>query len=177
MKLRSFIAAGLMAGTTFLSISPAIADKANDTLVVSFSKEVQTLDGLYSTTRENLILTDLTSDQLVVLDPKTNTYLPALAKRYHFLNDTSIEFTLRDDIKFHDGSPVTVEDIIYSFNWVASKEAKSKRGTEVRDWFDSIEKTGPQTIVVHAKAPYPLILRDISMFVLTRKNQVYCKRP
>ena len=173
MKFRSLILGGLIASLSSLSVPFAQAGKADDTLVVAFNKEVQTLDGLYATTRENLILTDLTSDQLVLLDPDTNTYRPALAESYRMITDTSFEFTLREGIQFHDGSPVTVEDIIYSFNWVASKEAKSKRGTVVRNWFDKVEKTGERTLVVHSKAPYPLILRDISMFVLTRKNQAY----
>ena len=173
MKFRSLILGGLIASLGSLSIPLAQAGKADDTLVVAFNKEVQTLDGLYSTSRENLILTDLTSDQLVVLDPKTNTYVPALAKSYRYITDTSLEFTLREGIKFHDGSSVTVEDIIYSFNFASSEEAKSKRGTALRSWLKNVEKTGPNTLVIHSKAPTPLIMRDISMFALTRKNQAY----
>ena len=173
MKIRSLLVSSLFISLASFSINPAYADKANDTLVVSFNKEIQTLDALYSTSRENIILNELTSDQLVSIDPVTKEYLPALAKSFKYLDSKSIEFTLRGDIKFHDGSAVTVDDIIYSVNWVADNEAKTKRGSFIRRWLEEARKTGPNTLVIEAKKPYPLMLRDIAMFVLTRKNQTY----
>lgn len=40
----------------------------------AFNKEVQTLDGLHSTSRENLILSYLTTDPLVEIDQETGDY-------------------------------------------------------------------------------------------------------
>ena len=114
--------------------SPALAGKSDDTVVVAFNKEVTTLDGLYSTARENVILSHLVSDQLVVLDPDTNEYLPALAESYSNVDERTVEFVLRDDIKFHDGSPVTAEDIVFSFEWVVDDRSKTKRGAFIRSW-------------------------------------------
>lgn len=43
--------------------------------------------------------------------------VPAVASEYHASEDGKVyTFTLRDGIKFHDGNPVTVEDIKYSID-------------------------------------------------------------
>ncbi len=161
--------------TIGLGATNLTAGKSNDTLVVAVNKEIQTLDTLYSTKREDMILGYLVSDQLVVLDPETNQYQPALAESYKFVDDATVEFTLRQGVKFHDGSPVTVDDIIYSFHYVSDKASKTKRGAFIRNWLKGVEKIDERTIRVSAKAPYPLVLRDIAMFVQTRKKDIYAK--
>ena len=42
---------------------------------------------------------------------------PAVASDYRISEDaTTYTFTLRDGVKFHDGSPVTAEDVKYSID-------------------------------------------------------------
>ena len=170
MSVKALLTASVIA---LSSAMPAFADQANDTLVAAFNKEVQTLDGLYSTSRENLILSYLTSDQLVEIDLETGEYVGALAESYTWVDDRTIDFTLRDGLQFHDGSPVTVEDIVYSFDWIANKDSKTRRGAFIRGWFESAVAVDERTVRVSAKNPYPLMLRDIAVFVLTRKAGSY----
>ena len=170
MTFKSTLIAATLIGSL---VAPAWAGKSDDTLVVAFNKEVQTLDGLYSTSRENLLLSYLTSDQLVTLDPDTNEYLPALAESYTKVDDRTIDFVLRDGVTFHDGSPLTTEDIVYSFEFVADDNSKTKRGAFIRGWFESAEAVDDKTVRVISKQPYPLMLRDIATFVQTRKAGSY----
>lgn len=170
MTLKLTLAAAALIGSL---ITPVWAGKSDDTLVVAFNKEVQTLDGLYSTSRENFLLSYLTSDQLVTLDPDTNEYLPALAASYNQVDERTIDFVLRDGISFHDGSPVTAEDIVFSFNWVADDTSKTKRGAFIRGWFESATAVNENTVRVTSKKPYPLMLRDIASFVQTRQAGSY----
>lgn len=170
MTIKSMLLASALALTTAL---PAFADKSNDTLLAAFNKEVQTLDGLYSTSRENLILSYLTSDQLVEIDLETGEYVGALAESYTWVDDRTIDFTLREGLQFHDGSPVTVDDIVYSFDWIADADSKTKRGAFIRGWFESAVAVDDRTVRVTAQNPYPLMLRDIAVFVLTRKAGSY----
>lgn len=170
MSFKSMLLASALAISTAL---PAFADKASDTLVAAFNKEVQTLDGLYSTSRENLILSYLTSDQLVEIDLETGEYVGALAESYTWVDDRTIDFTLREGLSFHDGSPVTVEDIVYSFDWIVDEDSKTRRGAFIRGWFESAVAVDDRTVRVTAKNPYPLMLRDIAVFVLTRKAGSY----
>lgn len=51
---------------------------------------------------------------LVKLDYDGNL-VPAVAESYHISNDGMVyTFTLREGVRFHDGSPVTADDIVYS---------------------------------------------------------------
>jgi len=170
MSVKALLTASVIA---LSSAMPALADQANDTLVAAFNKEVQTLDGLYSTSRENLILSYLTSDQLVDLNPETGEYDGALAESYTWVDDRTIDFTLREGIQFHDGSPVTVEDIVYSFEWIADEDSDTRRGAFIRGWFESAVAIDDRTVRVTATNPYPLMLRDIAVFVLTRQAGAY----
>ena len=172
MSVKTALLASALALSTAL---PAWADQSNDTLVAAFNKEVQTLDGLYSTSRENLILSYLTSDQLVEINLETGAYEGALAESYNWVDDRTIDFTLREGLTFHDGAPVTVEDIVYSFDWVADKDSKTRRGAFIRGWFESAVAIDDRTVRVAAKTPYPLMLRDIAVFVLTRKAGSYAE--
>lgn len=162
----SLVTCGLLATAGF-------AGPSDNSLSVATAKEIQTLDGLYSAARENIILTHLTSDQLVTFDAASGSYKPALAESFEFETDTAILFTLRDGVTFHDGDPVTADDIVYSFEWVANAESKSRNSKRVSVWFDRIEKVGENSVRVHMKSPYPLALSDIEKLVLTRKSGTY----
>ncbi|PNT90643.1 ABC transporter substrate-binding protein [Clostridium thermosuccinogenes] len=51
---------------------------------------------------------------LVKLD-KDGNLVPAVAESYHISEDgMTYTFTLREGVKFHDGSPVTADDVVYS---------------------------------------------------------------
>ncbi len=45
-------------------------------------------------------------------DDKT---LPGLAKSWKVVDDTTWEFALRDDVKWQDGTPLTADDMVFSF--------------------------------------------------------------
>lgn len=52
--------------------------------------------------------------------------IPALAERYDISEDgLEYTFTLREGVKFHNGAPVTAEDVIYSMNRCAGNSGDS----------------------------------------------------
>jgi microcin C transport system substrate-binding protein len=55
-------------------------------------------------------------DSLLDKDIETYDWIPSLAEKWEVAKDgKSITFTIRQGAKFHDGSPVTLEDIKFSF--------------------------------------------------------------
>ena len=85
MSVKALLTASVIALSSAMS---ALADQANGMLFAAFNKEVQTLDGLYSTSRENLILSYLTSDQLVELNLETVAQeADSILKNYAVLSD------------------------------------------------------------------------------------------
>ncbi len=80
---------------------------------------------------------------------------PGLATSWKIVNDTTWEFTLRQGVKFHDGSPFTAEDVR------ATLERNMQLGkTVVTPGFTTIEAVqvvSPSVIRILTKKPDPLI--------------------
>lgn len=58
-------------------------------------------------------INDHVYERLTVRDKKLDI-LPALAESWNKANDLSWRFDLRKVVKFHDGTPLTLEDVVFS---------------------------------------------------------------
>ncbi|MCK5777277.1 MAG: ABC transporter substrate-binding protein [Rhodospirillales bacterium] len=89
-----------------------------------------------------------------------------LAKTVRTPEDRSwVEFTLRDEARWHDGKPITADDVIFSFNTLVEKGAPF-----FRFYYGSVEravKIGPRTVRFDFKPgenrELPLILGQLSV--------------
>ena len=107
------LAAGLVAG-------PAQAQKSADTLRVTWRTQVINVDPYYNPLRNGLVLALHVWDGLVYRDPATFQIKGLLAQSYKWVDDTTLEFELRSDVKFHNGDPFTADDVVYTVNTVTS---------------------------------------------------------
>jgi peptide/nickel transport system substrate-binding protein len=67
-------------------------------------------------------------------------------------------FTLRDGLKWHDGTPVTAEDCVASLKRWGRNDGM---GQKLMDFTASIEATDIRTITLKLKEPYGLVLESI----------------
>lgn len=118
------------------SVTVAIAQDLDDSLDPHMAVSAGTEEILF-----NLF------EGLVKPNPKGDL-IPAVASDYDISEDgTTYTFTLREGIKFHNGDPVTVEDIVYSLNRIAGTES----GTPLVPAYSlvkSIEAADERTVVV-----------------------------
>jgi len=141
--------------------SPAFAGKADDTLNAAFLGEVATLDNYKETGREGLILARLIYDSLLEKDFATGGFKPELAESYKVVDDTTIDFTLRKGVKFHNGQEMTADDVVYTLNLVASKDYNARYQITV-NWIKEVEKLSDYAVRLHMKAPNPLALEMLA---------------
>src|ERR1700681_4841248 len=66
-------------------------------------------------------------------------------------------FTLRDGLKFHDGTPVTAEDCVASLKRWGKADGM---GQKLMDFTASLEATDDKTITLKRKEPYSLVLES-----------------
>jgi peptide/nickel transport system substrate-binding protein len=82
---------------------------------------------------------------------------PALAERYEFAEDAkSATFRLRPGIKFHDGTPVTPEDIKWSY-----EHYRGAWGEVLHDKTQGVEIIHDRTVRFHFNSPFldfPILL-------------------
>jgi peptide/nickel transport system substrate-binding protein len=67
-------------------------------------------------------------------------------------------FTLRDGLKWHDGTPVTAEDCVASLRRWGRNDGM---GQKLMDFTASLEATDARTITLKLKEPYGLVLESI----------------
>lgn len=162
--------AAVISGVT---IGPALASKSDDTLRVAFAEEILNLDYNYTTKREYIILSDLIDETLFYANPKTSEIEPEVATGYKYVNDTTIDVTLRHDVKFHDGKPLTADDVVYTYNWIIDPRSKARAKGTIERWLAKAEKIDDYTVRFHLKTPYPLALRDMARRVRLREKNAY----
>ena len=77
---------------------------------------------------------------------------PLLASSYRRVNPTTYVFKLRDGVRFWDGSPMTVDDVVYSL----ARHIKKGSGSSslyLVDSVKSVKATGEREVTVTLKAP------------------------
>lgn len=105
---------------------------------------------------DNLIAVDFGGDGKLV---------PALATRWERTSPTTVDFTLRDGVKFHNGQTMTAEDVAFSFGPERMSDPKAPGYAQTRPFLSTLERveaTGPMTVRVTTKGPDPLILRRLA---------------
>ena len=148
--------------TLVLSSVPSHAGKKDDTLRWASGLSVTSADPYYNSFREAvLIMGQMVWDGLVYRDPDTNEFKPLLAKSWKWADPVTLEFDLRDDVKFHDGRSFTADDVVYTVNYVINPENKVNNPSNV-NWMKSAEKLGPHKVRITTHKPFPAALEYLS---------------
>jgi peptide/nickel transport system substrate-binding protein len=144
-----------------VGLAPAQAQKSADTLRVVSWDQIPNIDPYYNQLRAGLVVAHQAWDTLVYRDPDTFIIKPELATSWKYLDDTTIEFQLRHGVTFHDGSPFTADDVVYTFNTVLTDKQVSVPSNFL--WLEGAEKVDDFTVRVKLKRVFPAALEYISM--------------
>lgn len=100
---------------------------------------------------------------LVMLDDKFNV-LPYLAKSWEVSADgLSYTFNLEEAATFHDGTPITSEDVAFSLDVVKNNHPF---GIAMFDAVDRVETPSEHVAVIHLKKPHPALLPAFSPLLM-----------
>ena len=153
--MKTVLSVALVAAT--FAGSTAWAGKADDTLRIAFKDELENLDAYQNSARTGIILARHVWDGLIYRDPITSEYLGNLATAWKWIDDTTIEFTLREGVTFHNGEVFNADDVVYTMNFVADP-ANGVRPARNVEWIKGAEKVNDTTARVMLKYPFPAAL-------------------
>jgi len=108
----------------------------------------------------------MTHETLVRFDPQLN-YVPGLAKSWESSADgKKWKFYLRDGATWHDGTPITPEDVKFSLEYYAEKNPQT-------GWLKAVlesVKTEGNAVEVNLKIPYGTFLTEAMVLRLVPKH-------
>ncbi len=85
---------------------------------------------------------------------------PYLAESWEMHGDTAVTFTLRPDVLWHDGEPVTSEDVKFTFDMAKTPETGSLIGSAYLGSVESAEVEDPRTITFRFTVPHAQAIED-----------------
>ena len=91
---------------------------------------------------------------------------PSLALSWKTINPTTWEFKLRQGVKFHDGTPFTAEDVVFSIGRAMSPTS------DFRSYLDSVaevKKIDDATIHFITKGPNPILPSQLTQIAIMSK--------
>ena len=97
--------------------STADGQSQDGTITIALPDEPASLDPCDATyTENNRILTENVTEALLTREPTTGELEPSLATDWTQIDPSTYEFTLREGVEFHDGSPLDAETVSESIN-------------------------------------------------------------
>ncbi|WP_053844697.1 ABC transporter substrate-binding protein [Paracidovorax avenae] len=92
---------------------------------------------------------------------------PALATRWTQTSPTVWRFELRRGVRFHDGSPFTADDVLFS---LARTQAGSSDMKTYTNDFKEVRKVDDHTVEIETKSPYPILPDVLTLvYMMSRK--------
>ena len=159
MMRRAGLAVGALAA--LLAAAPAMAQKSADTLRAVNWTQIPDVTPYYNQIRDGIVISHHAWDGLVYRDPDTFAIKPLLATSWKYVDDTTLEFSLRHGVKFHDGSPFSADDVVYTLNSILNDKLVMTPSNF--SWIAGADKVDDFTVRVRLKRVFPAAMEYLSM--------------
>jgi peptide/nickel transport system substrate-binding protein len=164
----------ILAAGAALTTTPAFAQKSANTVRFAYDQAPENVDPFFNNVRIGVIIGANVWDTLVYRDPNTNEYKGQLAKSWKQIDDKTIEFELREGVKFHNGEEFDADDVAYTLNFIAKPENKVVTQGNV-NWIEKAEKLDKYKVRLTTKEVFPAAIEYLAGPVVIHPNEYYEK--
>jgi peptide/nickel transport system substrate-binding protein len=146
------------------SVPPNVSARA---LTMAVAAEPSSMDPLFSRAQNNQQVENI-FERLIARDENLQIQ-PGLAVAWRVVDPTTWEFKLRPNVRFHDGTPFTADDVVYSVKRASNVPNSPAPFSGAVANISSIDVLDPLTLHIHTKTPAPGFLEQIGMlFIVSR---------
>ena len=131
------------------------------TLTLGLKHPARSLDPHFYNLAANNALSRHIFESLVFTDENL-AIRAGLAKSWRRTGETVWEFSLREGVKFHDGSEFTADDVMFSFSRVARIPNSPAGFVRYTRHIVAVDKVDTYTVRVKTDRPYSLLLHDLA---------------
>lgn len=157
--LKSLVLAGSLVTLVAVDGGTAAVAQSDRTLTVGMSTTITALDPHEESNAPNNATSRHIFSSIVQRDGESQIR-PELATSWKVIDDTHWEFTLRDDVKFHDGSDFNAEDVAVSL--LRARDMPSGTFASYTRNIKDVTAIGPYKVIVGTETPDPLLLNSLS---------------
>lgn len=129
-------------------------------LVVGFTRDAATLDPAAHRNRETETIIRNMYDGILTRDSAMNIH-PELAESYEQVSPTVYEFNIREGVTFHDGTPMTAEDVKFTLDRLTQEGGMGDGQTSPRQSLlgpvSGVEVVDGDTVRITLSEPWPLL--------------------
>ncbi|MHB8134733.1 MAG: ABC transporter substrate-binding protein [Anaerolineaceae bacterium] len=143
-----------------LSEPNTVPPSSGGTIVVALADTPVSLDPADHRSRPSETVIRNMFDGLVTRDTRSGVHME-LAESLDWVDDKTLNVKLLQGVKFHDGSEMTADDVVFTFeriineNMIEYPEVHSSPRKGLIAPLESLEKTGDYTVVMHFSDPWP----------------------
>lgn len=156
-----FFTAVLLVMMTWLTAFEASAAKPNEnapqggSFVRNLRGEPPTIHPITGTDLYSRNVHEYTMDSLLVRDPETYAWKPRTAEKWEISKDNKVfTFFLRKNAVFHDGKPLTAEDVKFSFDAIFEPKYNAAHMRPYYEGIAKVEIVDPYTVKFYTKDNY-----------------------
>lgn len=147
------------------------------TVLVGRPADALALDPARVTDNESVEVAELVYEKLIEVDPVTNMLSPGLATSWDVSDEGRVwTFHLRRGVTFHDGTPLTAEAVVFSFE--RQRDPRHPYHLVADDWkfeywgstyrnIEKVEAIDPYTVRVTIERRYAPFAANIALFPLS----------
>jgi peptide/nickel transport system substrate-binding protein len=169
-----------VAEATEAPVIPEVPEKSQITIVIA--EDPPTFNGAINQSGFDVLVMELTLLGVADLDEEGNAFpelaaeLPTIENGEVVIDEENgtmdVTWKLRQDIKWEDGTPVTANDVVFTYEAVVDPET----GYWIPgiDYVDGVEKIDDYTFVVHYNAVYPGYLIQFGGYLMAIWPAHYC---
>lgn len=128
------------------------------------------MDPHFATTGQNQQVAAVMYDRLIHI-AEDGSFAPGLATDWEISDDRlTWTFNLREDVTFHDGSPFTAADVIYTFERIPEVPNSPAPFTQRLAAIESAEALDDYTLEITTSSPTPGLSTDLSTIYIVSQN-------
>ena len=175
MLLALTLCAGMLAGCSgsknnTSSSSDTSGESKGSVIKVGVSSDITSLDPQNHNDTTSAYMTRHIYSNLVTLNDD-NEFVGDLAESWEYVDDVTVNFTLKEGVKFHNGDVLTSEDVKYTLERLATS---SKVG-HLTKMIDSVEVVDDTHFTVHMNTPSNALVSSLFHSGAGILNKAHCE--
>ena len=173
--MKNKILAGLILLTLLLTMSItaiipyAMAQEGKVYVKASLRSDLLTMNPFMQSLIDESSVMGLVYDTLYRQAPN-GSFIPWLADKVEISEDGKVwMFHIRENVKWHDGTPLTGEDVAFTLNYTVKYKFPTR--SNIWDAIESVELKDKYTVVVKLKYPYAAFASALSFLYIVKKDK------